>query len=208
MSSSGKDDFITLSLDLDEIGSSLIPQIPDLGGELEIPDPFGSDDDPPTATIEYDLLDIQAILNAGFSQSFEFVPNLKVKYALEDGQEFVANVGDSVTIPTTEDAGESLKVSATYFLDNWFTNDTDFALTPGIELSILSGKATVLGFELFDFGPVFSDGISAPIPIDIFSKQFTIEGFPTFLEMLEIDIVKGKDFGDAPDSYPTASMQD
>lgn len=186
-SSEGSDDFINLSLDVDKVVSTLIPQVPPLGGELAIPNPFDSKEE--VASISYDLLDLKAKLDTGFSQDFEFTPTLKVKYEIEGGQEFIVDAGDSINFSVPNGAGDKIEVSTTYFLENLFKNDTDLILTPGIDLSVLSGTATVFGFDLLDFGPVYNNGIATPIPIDIFSNQFSIDGFQTFQNAFTISVV-------------------
>ncbi len=171
ISTSGSDDVIEFAVDIDGIVSTLIPQVPPLSGSLDLGDEI--------ASISYDLLDLQANLDVGIAQSFDFTPGLKVKYTLETGQMFTTNVGDALSFAVPDGVGNELDVTATYFLDNTFVNDTDLVLEPGITLSVLSGSAEVFGFELLDFGPVFSDGVSAPIPLDVFSNSFAID-FPTF----------------------------
>ena len=135
-------------------------------------------------------MDVDASLSAGFKQSFEFTPTLKVKYTLENGYEFVTDVGgDPFDFPIPSGVGDSLDVKASFFLENQFMNNTDLILTPAINLSVLSGKASAFGFDMLDFGPLYSKGISLPIPIDIFDKQFSIAGFESFENNFSIDIV-------------------
>ena len=135
-------------------------------------------------------MDVDALLSAGFEQSFEFTPTLKVKYTLENGYEFVTDVGGApFDFPIPSGVGDSLDVTATFFLENQFINNTDLVLTPEIALRALSGNASILVWDLFNFGPVFSAGISYPIPIDIFDKQFAIEGFESYESNFSIDIV-------------------
>jgi len=185
-SASGSDDFITLTLDVDNVVTSFFPTIPPLGGTLAWPEPPKE----PEVELSYDLLDVDALLSAGFEQSFDFTPELKVKYALESGYEFVTDVGgDTFDFPIPSGVGDSLDVTATFFLENQFINDTDLLLTPAIDLSALYGKASLFGWDLIDFGPVFSTGISYPIPIDIFYNQFSIEGFQSYENNFSIDIV-------------------
>ena len=180
-SASGSDDFITLTLDVDKVLTTSFG-LPPLGGEFTY--------DPLSISCSYDLLDVEASLSAGFMQSFEFTPTLKVKYTLENGYEFVTDVGGApFDFPIPSGVGDSLDVTAKFFLENQFINDTDLVLTPAIDLSALYGKASLFGYDLIDFGPVFSTGISYPIPINIFDKQFAMAGFESFENNFSIDIV-------------------
>lgn len=200
LKSEGKDDFLELSLDVDKVASTLIPQLPSLERELLIGD---------VGSISYNLLDITAKLKAGFQQVFEFIPGLNVKYLLENGQEFITRIGDAINFPVPANVGDSLKVTATYFLDNSFSNKTDLALTPAIGVEAIQGTANIFGEDIIDFGPFYQNEFSAPsLNIPVFSNQFSIDGFPIFKEIFEIDIVEGEDFGDAPDSYRTLLASD
>jgi hypothetical protein len=199
LKSQGQDDFITLSLDVDKVASILIPKLPQLEREFSL----GANDDP-IASVKYNLLDIEAKLKAGFQQVFEFIPDLKIKYLLENGTEIISKVGEAIAFTFPADVGDSLNITATYFLDNSFTNKTDFKLTPAIGVEAITGKLDIFGEPLIDFGPFYKDEFSAPsLNIPVFSNQFFIDGFPTFQEMFEIHLVEGQDFGDAPDTYKT-----
>lgn len=199
LKSQGQDNFIELSLDVDQVASILIPQLPQLEREFSIP----SDDDP-IALIKYNLLDITAKLKTGFQQLFEFIPNLKIKYLLDTGQEFITKVGESIVLPVLDNTKNTLKVTATYFLDNLFSNKTDLTLTPALGIEVLTGKVSVVGKDLINFGPFYKDEFSTPtLPLPVFSNQFPLDGFPTFQENFEIEIVDGRDFGDAPDTFIT-----
>lgn len=200
LKSQGQDDFITLSLDVDKVASTLIPQLPQLEREFSIK----KSNDDPVATVKYNLLDIEAKLKAGFQQIFEFIPGLKVKYLLENGQEIISKVGEAIVLTVPANVGDFLNVTATYFLDNSFTNKTELKLTPAIGVEAITGKLNILGKDLISFGPFYKDEFSAPsLNIPVFSNQFFIDGFPTFQEMFEIQLVEGQDFGDAPDTYKT-----
>lgn len=187
-SASGSDDFITLTLDVDRVATTLFG-LPPLGGTFAWPEPPKE----PKAELSYELLDVGASLSAGFEQSFVFDPGkLKVKYTLENGYEFVTDVGGApFDFPIPSDVGDSLDVTSTFFLEeNQFTNNTDLLLTPAINLSALSGEVSLFGLDLFDFGPVYSKKIPLySFPIGIFDNQFPIQGFQSFENNFSIDIV-------------------
>ncbi len=196
-SASGSDDFITLNLDVDKVATTLLG-FPPLGGTLSLS----------KATLSYDLLDVGASLSAGFMQSFEFTPTLKVKYTLENNYEFVTDVGgDPFNFSIPSNVGDSLDVTSTFFLENQFINNTDLLLTPAINLSVLSGKASVFGYDLLDFGPVYSTGFSHSFPIDIFDNQFAIEGFQLFENNFSIQIAEAPpDVIPAPGAFILGSI--
>jgi hypothetical protein len=141
-------------------------------------------------------------------QSFEFTPTLKVKYTLENGDEFVTDVGGDpfdFTIPSG--VGDSLDVTATFFLENQFINNTDLLLTPAINLSALSAEVSIFDLINFDFGPVYSKEIPLySFPIDIFDKQFPIE-FQSFENKFSIQIAESPpDVIPAPGAFILGSI--
>lgn len=201
-SASGSDDFITLTLDVDQVLTTSFG-LPPLGGTFAWPE------DDPKAELSYELVDVGASLSAGFEQSFEFTPTLKVKYTLENGYEFVTDVGgDPFDFPIPYDVGDSLDVTATFFLENQFINNTDLLLTPAINLSALSAKVSIFDLINFDFGPVYTTEIQLfSLPIDIFDKQFAIEGFQSYENKFSIEIAKSPpDVIPAPGAFILGSI--
>jgi len=182
ITSMGTDTFFNVNLDLDEVVSTLIPQVPPLSGSLDLGDEV--------ASIAFDLLDVDADLDANLKQTFQFGSQLKVTYTLETGQQFTLDADDdfSITIPGFDEVGDELDINAKYFLENTLMNTTAIQIAPGISLSVLSGSAEVFGFELLDFGPVFSDSVSTAFDIDVFTNSFALD-MPMFEANFSIDVI-------------------
>lgn len=179
--SSGSDDFISLSLDVDNVASTLIPWIP----PLEISESFGD-----MANLDISLIDVTATLGGTLQQDFQFSPNLLVDYTLETGQTYLNNkVGESFgfIMPSDVDDGY-MDVTATYHLDNTLTNSTSIGLTPGISLDVLQAEVDVFGHDIAHFGPAYSNSASAGLfPIDVYSSTFPVGGFPVYQETFSIE---------------------
>ena len=99
--------------------------------------------------ISYTLADLLATLGLTAAQDFLFSPTLMVELALSTGEHFMANVGDSITIPSMPDVA-MLGITPTFWLTNTFTNDTGFYLTGDLTLKLLE----LSGFGIH-LGPLF-----------------------------------------------------
>ena len=179
LTSTGSDTFLNLTLDVDEVASALIPQLPPLSGSLNLEVPFT---DWEIIDLSYDLLDVDAFLNVNLKQDFQFAPELMVRYTFETGEVVVQSPDAPLNfvMPTVAQVGPSLEISAEYFLNNTFKNDTQIQLEPGMNLSVLSGSLSAAGVELVNFGPAYEASISTSIAdISVFNSQFSL-GFQIF----------------------------
>ncbi|MBE9546941.1 MAG: PEP-CTERM sorting domain-containing protein [Proteobacteria bacterium] len=113
------------------------------------------------AFIYYDLLDVDLGLDWDIMQSFLWEPELMIKLATSNGEEYTFAAGDSIDLEMPD---SGFDITPTFVLNNTFTNNTDLAIVPEIELTYLG-----LSIPLFDLnvGPFPTDG-PLELPIDIF----------------------------------------
>jgi len=132
--------------------------------------------------IYYDLLDIDLGLEWDIMQSFLWEPELEIDLTM--GSETVSFLaGESIELEMPD---SGLYITPTFVLNNTFTNNTDLAIVPEIELLYL--YAAVPSFNLY-LGPFPTDG-PLELPIDI------IPTIPVYNNSFSLDF----------DSYTTASF--
>jgi len=128
--------------------------------------------------IYYDILDIDLGLEWDIMQSFLWEPELIIKLATSNGEEYTFAAGDSIELEMPD---SGFDITPTFVLNNTFTNNTDLAIVPEIELTYLD-----FSIPLFDLyvGPYPTDGpLELPIdifpPINVYNGSFPL-GFDPF----------------------------
>jgi hypothetical protein len=183
MTSTGQDDFLRLTMDLDLLATSALG-IPPLEGDACIADVF---------CVGYNILDAEAGPDVNIGQTFTFTPELMVTYAFSspvrelDGTEITSKtmkVGQSVQLLPGQNA--NFTVTPTFALDNTFRNQTKLLISGVLDIDALEGSIPLIG----DFGPVFSREFStSQAGLTVFNNQWSflfaeIEG-----ESFEIEVV-------------------
>ncbi|NEQ61801.1 MAG: calcium-binding protein [Moorea sp. SIO4A1] len=184
LTSSGSDQFVSGSLDLDFIATSLfgLPPLQNsitfLDFTIPIPIPFVPDIDI-EARLEYNLLDIEASANLSLIQEFSLsdirLPGL---LTLEDGTTIPFNVGEEIAITVPNNVGESLDINALIDVDALFSNDTDLGLDFNLDFLVGEVELELPIIPDLSFGPLFEDSVGIfDTSFDIFENTFDLGGF-------------------------------
>ncbi len=184
MTSSGQDDFLRLTMDLDLLATSALG-IPPLEGDACIADVF---------CVGYNILDAEAGPDVNIGQNFTFTPNLMVTYAFSspvrelDGTEITSKtlkVGESVQLLPGQGV-DNFTVTPTFSLENTFRNQTKLLISGVLDVDALEGSIPVIG----DFGPVFSREFSTPqAGLTVFNQEWKILFAEVDGESFEIEVV-------------------
>ncbi|MGE0747898.1 MAG: hypothetical protein AB7K86_21745, partial [Rhodospirillales bacterium] len=178
-------------------------------------------------SIEGNLLDYDLGAFLGFAQTMTFTPKLMAELAFsvpvrvktasgafEEVMKLVTEVGEEFEFifPT-----DGFDVIPTYYLENVFSNATDFIITPVATISILQLKVTGLAADIFGIDAdlaLFQNAFPLADPIkaaEVFDDSFALEGFermsgtPLHLMLLS-DGAIGGDLVAAPEPAAIATM--
>jgi len=178
LSSSGHDDLLTLTADIDGL-ITLALGLPPLEGSVD----FG------IGSLDYNILDVELGPQLNVFQDFELKPTLMVD--LEFNNDVLVDFGGG-NIQTTRsliapwnslpDIAMTVNdtiVSPTWFLDAQFLNQTGLGVDLLFQFSVLSGSIDLFGVFSGGVGPLFSFNtrlLSADFP-PIFDQQFALGGF-------------------------------
>ncbi|GMV95763.1 MAG: PEP-CTERM sorting domain-containing protein [Phycisphaerae bacterium] len=139
------------------------------------------------ASLSYKILSGKFEFGPKFRQDFEFRLNgLPVVLTANTGEVRRGKIGDTFEF-TAPDRGK-LVIDAVVDIDQSFINNTGLAIGADFTLSVLQGEASAFGYTLANFGPVYQKPftLAESDPISLFSRSFSLQGFASARQQLEI----------------------
>lgn len=190
LQSTGQDDFIDLSLDLDNIVSSAVG-LPGLFGK--------SVDVPVLGSIGYDIIDVSMGPSIDLQQDFELDPSLFVSLEFDkavevNGQTITQFASLWDTLPSITFLDDVTTVTPTFFVESELTNETkfDFDLDFGIDLLQIGYDFGLLGDGSFGIGNVLDKSVDLFDSPNFFSNTFALAGFDLQIgDSFVIDFISG-----------------
>ena len=188
LTSSGRDDVLSMTLDLDG-AATLLAGLPPAGANFTLVDIPGI-----KISASLDFIDVDAGPVMGMTQDFELIPTLMVDLVFDNPVHLAglsgpqsswtgkwADLPDVALLTTTT-------FSPTFWIDVLFKNTSgiDLGLAGTIDILKLGATGTAAGVELIDFGPLSLTGLlgldntlfeTPKFGIPIFSKTFGLGGF-------------------------------
>jgi len=130
------------------------------------------------ASVSYELISSALTAGAALAQDFEFnVRDIQVRLETNTGQVVTGLIGDDFDLLAPAD-GSDLEVAVFLDLVNEFRSRTGLSPELAATLDLLAGKLTVAGFDLFNFGPLFSFPVSTSFdPFWLLDDTFALGGF-------------------------------
>ena len=187
VTSSGRDDLLSLQLDLDA-AATLFGGLPPLGGNLDL-----FDAGPIKLSVSFDLIDVDAGPVLGLTQDFEFTPTLMVDILFSnpvqvDGLGMRDNwTGEWSDLPQFA-ITDTTTFTPTFWLDALLKNDMglDLGLVGTLDLLKLGATASVGGFDLLDFNPISLNNLlgignelfkTPKVGFSVYDTTFELGGF-------------------------------
>lgn len=182
LTASGAANLARIDIDADFLATILLG-LPPLGASAGI-SVAGFD----LASFSYDLLDVDIGPQFSVSQDFEFVPELWVtlsfdKPVIVNGQattQHTMPVGSSLdVIFAGANAGETLDVQTSYFINNVFRNSTNLLVAPFVDALVLGASLDTFLGPIFDGALYDFDPIAGPATklATIFEQTYSLGGF-------------------------------
>ncbi|MDY7014731.1 MAG: PEP-CTERM sorting domain-containing protein [Cyanobacteriota bacterium] len=172
LASSGEDEFLEGTLDVDAIATSLFG-LPPLQGSKSVNLPIVDD-----LGFSYNLLDIETAASLSVLQSFFLTGTLPALFTLENGTQIPFKIGEDIAIAMPDNVGEFLDIDASIDFNALFSNTTSLGLD--WFLDVLAGEFDLELPLLPDFsaGPLFQDRIElVDTSFEVFDKTFDLAGF-------------------------------
>lgn len=147
------------------------------------------------AKMDYTLFDATVTLGAAMHQAVEFTPvdRLPMVIYSDAGHYYSGFVGDQVSFP---DPNFSTPTDVHFIMEVGFggkmTNTLGAQMNFGLGLEVLKASASVLGYELANVGPLFTDSATMPVnsPFALYSTPaFDVEGFNWHTEYMTIHVL-------------------
>ncbi|MBI1285756.1 MAG: PEP-CTERM sorting domain-containing protein [Thiobacillus sp.] len=190
VTSSGRDDLLSLQLDLDA-AASLFGGVPPLGGNFDL-----FDAGPIKLSVSFDLIDVDAGPVLGITQDFEFTPTLMVDLAFSKPVQIAGLSGPQNSwsglwsdLPDLDFAiEETTTFTPTFWLDALLKNDMglDLGLVGTLDLLKLGATASVGGFDLLDFNSLSLNNLlgigntlfkTPKVGFSVYDTTFELGGF-------------------------------
>jgi hypothetical protein len=167
LNSSGQDEILQGSLDLDRVATDAFG-LPPLQAEGEI-DLFITD-----VGYSYNLLDIRANAALSLIQNFALTGSLPGLLILEDGTKISFNVGDTIPITLPRGVNDTLDINAAIDFNALFKNTTSLGFD--FDLGVTALQASL---SRFNIGPLFQDSFSLfDTSFKVYDKSpFQLAGF-------------------------------
>jgi hypothetical protein len=183
---SDENPLVTASIDIDQMATTAAG-LPPLGAGV------AHDFGPIAFDVGYELLDVKAVLELGFKQSFSITSDVAAhlqfsqNVMLEGIGETDTYLGPLNAIPAITLLSDSVTVAPEFIVAAQLTNDTDLTLTESLPITLFEGHANVswdvagvTGSNNNGFGPVYQQTVvSNTNAIDVYSNQFDLGGFAT-----------------------------
>lgn len=179
--SSGEDDFLTASLDIDEL----------IRTAAGVPFPLGAEGIAILGgSLGYDVLDVSAGGILATTQDFAYTPEVMVSLDVGDGNPLIFRAGDSIQVTVPEDVA-AFELKPTYFMASNagnFNNSTGLRIDPFGAVSALNldfgidlpGFVNALGVAdpNLSVGPLFEAGFRIDGPgVPVFDQSWALGGF-------------------------------
>ena len=172
LTSSGEDEFVNGTLDLDFIATSLFGLPPLEGGEsidLGVVGDLG---------FGYNLLDAEAAAALSARQSFSLKGTLPALLSLEDGTTIPFNIGEDIAIAMPGNVGESLNIDAFIDFDALFNNTTNLGLDFDLETLVGEFDLQLPIISDISVGPIFEDSVDIfDTSFEVYNNTFNLAGF-------------------------------
>lgn len=191
VSSSGRDDLLSLQVDVDG-AASLFAGLPPVGLNFDLINGGGF-----ALGASLDLIDVDAGPVLGITQDFEFTPTLMVNLAFSNPIQIAGLSGlqDSWTGLWSElpllALTETTTFTPTFWLDALLRNDTglDLGLVGTLDLLKLGATASVAGIDILNFNSISLNNLlgigntlfeTDTIGFSVFDNMFELGGFNMF----------------------------
>ena len=188
ISSNGRDDFISVQLDLDG-AATLFGHLPPLGVKVALIDTKAV-----KVEASLDLIDVNAGPVLGITQDFELKPTLMVNLAFNNPIQIAGMLGLQTSwtgrwadLPDFS-LSETTTFTPTYWIDAMLTNNfgIDLGLVGTLDVLKLGVIASVLKVDVLNIGPISLNGLlglgnqlfeTNKFDIPVFGKKFGFGGF-------------------------------
>ncbi|MEQ9672514.1 PEP-CTERM sorting domain-containing protein [Coleofasciculus sp. G2-EDA-02] len=172
LTSSGEDEFVNGTLDLDFIATSLFGLPPLEGGEsidLPVVDDLG---------FSYNLLDVEATAVLSALQAFSLTGTLPALLSLEDGTTIPFNIGEDIAITMPSNAGKFLDINAFVDFNALFNNTTSLGLDLGLDALIGEFDLELPVLPDISVEPLFEESVDIfDTSFEVYNNTFNLAGF-------------------------------
>ena len=203
LKSSGQDDLVDLSVDIDAVASLAVTAgatTQAFGFEL----PIGN-----VGSVGYDIIDVKIGPSIDLKQDFELDPTLFVKLVFDKA---VMIAGELVTelisawdlLPDIFFLDDVTTVTPTFFVDAELRNETVLDFDFDFVIDLLQVNFDLLGFDRqFGIGNILDESIDLFQSPDLFDSLFSLQGFDLQIgESFTIDFLTGSE---APQNFAARS---
>jgi hypothetical protein len=199
LTSSGQDEFVKGTLDLDSIATSLLG-LPPLEDEESIGlGPLGS------LGFNYNLLDIEGRAGLSILQQFTLTGTLPALLSVNGGTPISFNIGEAIDITVPDEVGNFLDIKAGIDFDGLFSNATSLGLD--FDLDVLAAQFG-LEIPLIDdvtVGPLVDESVDLfGTSFEVFSNTFPLGGFNSQMVSFTIPTASGSGNGGNPGNGNTS----
>jgi Ca2+-binding RTX toxin-like protein len=194
ITSSGSDEFVSGSLDLDAIATGLfgLPPLEDNLTIIPIPDPFDNFDD---VGLNYNLLDVEASANLSLAQAFSLSDIiLPALLTLENGTTIPFNVGQDIQVTIPKNVGQSLDLNAAIDVNALFRNKTSLGIDFNLDFLVGQLGLTLPFIDDVSIGPLFEDSVELfDTSFEVFDDAFNLGGFNQENVSFQVGVISGND---------------